>query len=150
MILRKIGPFGLLIIMASLLAIFTAPAALGLTVGDAGVSPQQGPTAVKITVLDCTGNPVHSAVIQLQSLTWGGWTYTDSNGNAFLSVPPGTYTLRGGYGSFTISQTINIGAEGATGTVSLGGGCASSTFNPSTGSSVTQQAIITDHTKPQH
>ncbi len=95
-------------------------------ISDAAISPQSTPT-VNVTVLDCAGHPVQSVVIQAQSLTYGQWVYidTDSNGNAFLSVPPGTYRLQGGYSTYNFNQTIYVGAGGFTETVSLGGGCSS-------------------------
>ena len=122
--LRKFGPIGLLLIATALLAISTAPGTV--VISDAAISPQSMPT-VEVTVLDCASHPVQSAVIQAQSLTYGQWVYinTDSNGNAFLSVPPGTYRLQGGYSTYNFNQTIYVGPGGFTETVSLGGGCSS-------------------------
>ncbi len=124
--LGKIGPFGLaglLLILTASLALFSVSGTFGTVLGDTGFSPQQSLPMVKVTMLGCAGNPVQSAAIQLESLTVSQWTYTDSNGNAFLSVPPGTYTLRGGYSTFNFNDTISVGAEDFTVTVNLGGGC---------------------------
>ena len=122
--LRKFGPVGLLLILTVSLVIFTVPGAFGTVLGQ--TSPMQRLVTVKVTVLDCVGNPVLGAVIQAQSFTWGRWTYTtDPNGNAFISVPPGTYTLRGGYSTYFFNETISVGTVGYTATLSLGGGCSS-------------------------
>jgi len=130
--LHKFAPVGLLLIVTALLAIYTVPGAIGVVVSDAGISSQQDPATVVITVRDCAGNPVTNAAIQLQSLppTWDQWTYTNSNGVAALVAPTGTYTLQGGYGTFFFSQTISFGTGGVTATVSLGAGCNS--FSSST------------------
>jgi hypothetical protein len=130
--LHKLGSVGLLLIVTALLAVSTIPGAVGGVVGYDGISPQQGPATVTVTVHDCAGNPVRNAAIQIQSLppTWDQWTYTNSNGVAILSAPPGTYTLQGGYGTFKFSQTINFGTGGVTVTGSLGAGCNS--FSSST------------------
>ncbi|MGP8069899.1 MAG: hypothetical protein ACLP5V_08420 [Candidatus Bathyarchaeia archaeon] len=121
--LHKSGQVGLLLTLTSFLAIFLVPGAVGVVVGGAGISPQQGLPQVMVTVVDCSGNPVGSAVIQLYSLTTDQWSYTASNGEAILSVFAGTYTIRGGYGTFIFSQTINVGTGGSTVAVSLGAGC---------------------------
>lgn len=119
--LHKFGPVGLLLIVTALVS--TVPGAVGVAVGEAGISPQQGLPQVIVTVRDCAGNPVGSAVIQMYSLTTDQWTYTLSDGVAKLSVFAGTYTIRGGYGTFVFSQTINVGTGGSTVAVGLGAGC---------------------------
>ena len=127
--LHKSGPVGLLLIVTTLLAVFAVPEVFGLVSGT-GISVQQGVATVRVRVVDCAGNPVGSAVLQLQSLTSDQWSYTNSNGVATLPTPLGTYTLQGGYANFAFSQTINVGAGGATITVNLGAGCNS--FSSST------------------
>jgi hypothetical protein len=141
--LRKFGPVGLLLILTVSLVIFTAPGTFGTVLGDTVIPPPPslpGLATLNVTVHDCAGNPVQSAVIQAQSFTWGGWTYTNSNGNAILPVLPGTYTtnsngsaffsllpgtyiLRGGYSTYYFNETIGVGSGGYTVTVSLGAGC---------------------------
>lgn len=120
--LHRFGFVGLLLIVTALVAISTVPGAVGVVISDAGISPQ-GSGAVMVTVLDCAGNPVPYAVIQLRSLGWGVWIYTGPNGEATLSAPSGTYTLQGGYGAFIFSQTINVGTGVVAVTVRLGAGC---------------------------
>jgi hypothetical protein len=111
-----------------------ASGVLGVVTDENGISAQQVAGTVVITVVDCSGNPVAGAVVQLQNLRWGGWTYTGPNGVATISgVPPGTYTVQGGYtrsptvqggyGNFNFKQTITVGAGGGTLTVILGNGC---------------------------
>jgi len=96
----------------------------------AGLSVQ-GLTQVEVTVLDCSGNPVPMAVVQLRGLSFGLWTYTDANGNAFLAVPAGTYTIQGGYGTFAFMQTTNVSTQYAQLTVNIGSGCNSSSLSSS-------------------
>ena len=79
---------------------------------------------VVVTVLDCAGNPVPNAVVQLQGLGKSQWIYTGANGVATLVAPVGNnYTVQGGYAIFPFNQTFNLGAEGFTVTVKLGAGC---------------------------
>lgn len=143
--LQKFGPVALLLTLTASLAILAVPGTLGAIIIVAGISVQQSPATVTVTIHDCAGNPVPSAVIQLQSLGWGQWAYANSNGVAILSAPPGTYTLQGGYGNSPFSQTIYVGAGGYTETVSLGKGCAT-TFSSSTQPPSAAQATTT-HTE---
>jgi hypothetical protein len=129
-VLQKSGPVGLLLTLTVLLVITTLPGAVGIVINDTGISPQQGSGTVVVRVVDCAGNPVGSVVIQLQSLTWDQWAYTNWEGVATLLVPAGTYTLQGGYGNFPFSETISVGAGGVTVTVNRGAGCYS--FSTST------------------
>jgi hypothetical protein len=107
---------------------------LGVVIHENEISAQQVAGTVMVTIVDCSGNPVAGAVVQLQNLSWGGWTYTGPNGVATISgVPPGTYTVQGGYSrsptvqygysNFKFSQTITVGVGGSTLTVILGNGC---------------------------
>jgi len=126
--LRKFGPVGLLLILTISLVIFIVPGTFGTVLGDTGISPQQGSGTVMVTVLNCAGNPVENAVVQLRSLTWDQWTYTGPNGVATLSAPAGTYTVQGGINDYAFSQTITLGAGVVTVTVRLGAGCSISIF----------------------
>jgi hypothetical protein len=43
-------------------------------------------------------------------------------------VPPGAYTLQGGYSTFNFNETVNVGTVGYIATVYLGSGCLSFGF----------------------
>jgi len=126
--LHKFYSFGLLLVLTALLAILTVPGAVGVVVSDVRISPEQGSGTVMVTILNCVGNPIPNAPVQLRSLTWDQWTYTGPNGVATLSAPVGTYTLQGGINAYPFSQTINIGTAVVTVTVNLGPGCSISSF----------------------
>jgi hypothetical protein len=142
--LHNFGSAALLLIVTALLAVSTIPGGVSVVVGDVGISPEQSSGLVVVTVLNCAGNPVTNAVIQLQGLSRGEWTYTGSNGVAQIVVPPGTYTLQGGYGTSSFSQTLNVGTGVVTLTVSLGVGCSSISSSTST-STPTQNYIRRPH-----
>ncbi|MGP8069516.1 MAG: hypothetical protein ACLP5V_06465 [Candidatus Bathyarchaeia archaeon] len=133
--MRRFGSVGLLLVVTAFLAISTVPGAVGVVISDVRISLQQGSGTVMVTVLNCAGNPVQNAPVQLRSLTWDQWTYTGPNGVATLSAPAGTYTLQGGINAYPFSQTINLGTGVVSVTVRLGAGCSIS-------SAPTQTVII--------
>lgn len=135
--LHKIGPVGLLLILTASLAIFTVPGTFGAVVTPAANSPEQATGAVVVTVLDCGGNRIANAVVQLQGLSRSQWIYTGADGVATIVVPVGTYTLQGGYGNFPFSRTITVGTGGVSVTVNVGAGCLSSSSSSSTTSAQT-------------
>jgi hypothetical protein len=126
--LHKVGSVGLLLIITACLAISTVPGAVGVVISAAGISPQQGTGSVMVTVLNCAGNPIPNAPVQLRGLTWSQWAYTGPNGVATLVAPAGTYTLQGGINDYAFSQIITLGAGVVTVTVHLGAGCSISIF----------------------
>jgi hypothetical protein len=129
--LHKFRSGGLLLILTALLAISTFP--VGVVVGETGISPEQAPTTLMITVHDCSGNPIANVVIQVQGLGsgWGGWAYTNGAGVATLSVPQGTFTLDGGYSTFKFSQPLTLASGVTTVAVNLGSGCYAISINNS-------------------
>jgi len=132
--LHKFGPVGLILILTASLAVFTVPGTFGAVVSDAGMSPQQGTGAVVVTVLDCGGNRIANAVVQVRGLSWSQWIYTGDDGVATIVAPVGTYTVQGGYGNFPFSQPINLGTGGVALTVNVGPGCSSSSSSSSSSS----------------
>lgn len=115
----------------------TVPGAVGVVLGEVGFSPQQATGAVRVTVMDCGGNRIANAIVQLQGLGRSQWLYTGADGVATIVVPVGTYTVQGGYGNFPFSQTVTVGTAGASVTVNVGPGCSS------TSGSSTQTAVST-------
>ena len=126
--LQKFGLVGLLLIATSLLAISTVPGAVGVSISDVGIAPQQGSGMVMVTVLNCAGNPIPNAPAQLRGVTWSQWTYTGPNGVATISAPPGAYTLQGGINGYPFSQLLNVGGGVVAVTVRIGAGCSISSF----------------------
>ena len=119
--LGKFRLVGILLILTASLVICATPRTLNTVYGDTGSSPVG---TVVVTVLDCAGNPVPNAVVQLQGLGKSQWIYTGANGVATLVAPVGNnYTVQGGYATFPFNQTINLGTAGFTATETLGAGC---------------------------
>jgi hypothetical protein len=136
--LHKLGPIGLLLILTASLAIFTVPGTFGAVVTPAANSPEQATGAVVVTVLDCGGNRIANAVVQVRGLSWSQWIYTGDDGVATIIAPVGTYTVQGGYGNFPFSQTITVGTGGVSVTVNVGPGCSSSSSSSSSSSTSSQ------------
>lgn len=126
--LNKFGPFGLLVILTASLALLTVPGTFGAVVSLASFSPQQAATgAVAVTVMDCGGNRIANAVVQVQGLYWSQWKYTGYDGVATIIVPVGTYTVQGGYGVYHFSEPITVGTAGVALTVNTGANCVTTT-----------------------
>jgi hypothetical protein len=126
--LRKFGSVGLLLVVTAFLAVSSVPGAIGVVISDVGISPEQGTGSVMVTVLNCAGNPIPYAPVQLRGFTFDQWAYTGPNGVATIVAPSGTYTLQGGINEYPFSQTITLGAGVVSVTVRLGPGCSISSF----------------------
>ena len=117
----------MLLILTASLAIFTLPGTFGAAVGDAGISPEQATGAVVVTVLDCGGNRIANAVVQVQGLSSSQWKYTGDDGVATIVVPVGTCILFKVATATSPSPKPSRLARGAFPvTVNVGAGCNSS------------------------
>ena len=124
----------MLLLGATLFSMFSTAGVLGVVIHENGISAQQQDATVTIIVVDCSGNPIGGAVVQLQRLIgWGQWTYTSSKGAAtFSGVPSGTYTVQGGNNNAKFSQTITVGTGDTTLTVTDGNNCGITTTTTTT------------------